>query len=79
MSFLNICPEHEIGVHNNQTWPDLGFLSWLKFDRFNLRERWLSNQGSGVNTHRWWPEQFLKRPANKADLFRFIGQEMVND
>ena len=33
----------------------------------------------GVNTHPWWLEQFLKRPENKADLFRFIGQEMVND
>ena len=58
---------------------DLIWDSYPKFDRFNLRERWLSNQGSGVNTHRWRLEQFLKRPANKADLFRFIGQEMVND
>ena len=39
MSFLNISPEHGIGVHNNQTWPDLGFLSCSKFDTFNPRER----------------------------------------
>ena len=25
------------------------------------------------------PEQFFKTPENKANLFRFIGQEMVND
>ena len=79
MSFLNICPKHEIGVHNNQTWPDLWFLSLSKFDTFNPRERWLSNQGSGVHIYPWWLEQFLKRPENKADLFRFIGGEMVKD
>ena len=35
--------------------PDLGFLSWAKFDTFNPRETWcfswLSNHGSKVNTH----------------------------
>ena len=27
----------------------------------------------------WWLEQFVKIPENKADLSRFIGQEIVND
>ena len=51
-SFLNICPEHDIRVQNNQIWPDLEFPSWSKFDTFTLRETWcfiwMSNQGWGV-------------------------------
>ena len=50
LRFVQSLISDDIGVYNNQTWPDLRFLSWSKFDTFNPRETWLSNQGSGVNT-----------------------------
>ena len=50
LTFVQSMTSNDIGVHNNQTLPDLRFLSWSKFDTFNPRETWLSKQGSGVNT-----------------------------
>ena len=44
LTFVQSMISDDIGVHNNQSWPDLGFLSWSKIDTFTPKETWFRGQ-----------------------------------